>query len=115
MGCCNFTRLFLLKGDPADPMLEGSHHQVAHVLDGDAAGGEEALASRSRQSSANATQPISKPSERQRRLRSFTAIQPSLLQALSQIGAGDPHITSHLLWSSLGTVSAAMAAAAAVF
>ena len=58
--------------DPAKPMLHGRHHQVAHVVAGDAARGvaRKLTASRSQQSNAKATrtlsplsQPISKPSE----------------------------------------------------
>src|ERR1700722_19039847 len=71
--------------DPTEPMFDGSHHQVTHVLASDAArSGEELIASRSQQSSAKAirtlsplSQPISKPSEHQRRLRSSTAMRPS--------------------------------------
>ena len=69
------------------PRARGRHHQVSHVVTGDAAcGGEEAhgFPSQSQQSSAKATrtlsplsQPISKPSEHQRRLRSSTAMRPS--------------------------------------
>jgi hypothetical protein len=57
--------------DLVEPVLDGSHHQVAHVLAGDAAGsGQEAYGFPIKQSSANATrtrsplsQPISKPSD----------------------------------------------------
>jgi hypothetical protein len=62
--------------DRAEAMLDGSEHQITNVLAADAAGGGEETP-RSQQSSAKATrtrsplsQPISKPSEHQRRLRS---------------------------------------------
>src|SRR5262252_7256412 len=71
--------------DLAEPVLDGSHHQVAHVSPAmPPVVARKLMASRSQQSSANATrtrsplsQPISKPSEHQRRLRSSTAMRPS--------------------------------------
>src|SRR5262249_60859875 len=71
--------------DLAKPVLDGSHHQVAHVLAGDAAGsGQEAHGFPITAVELNATrtrsplsQPISKPPEHQRRLRSSTAMRPS--------------------------------------
>ena len=71
--------------DPVKPMVEGSHQQVQHVVAGDAArGGEEAhgfpvtaVEHKGDRTLSPLSQPISKPSEHQRRLRSSTAMRPS--------------------------------------